>query len=172
MNTRSTPNHVFRLAACAALIIAVLASCGMPFEWSGKMPDSWGEPGNEAPDSHEDPAPGGDGSADPGPNPEPAPADPQVMTVRGPSFTLAWDAGDSSVASFRVYRREHGASVWELLEPQAAEPQITVNEGDLPYGTYEFAVSSVCPEGQESDLHHSFDDTADPQPWVLEWIAG
>ncbi len=168
MDTRVTRKSSLRLAAFVVVLIAVLAGCGMPFEWSGRMPNSWGEPGYEEPESHEEPAPGGGGTTDP----QPGPAAPQVMTVTGSSFTLAWDPGDGSVASYRVYRREHGAGTWELLGSQASESRITVNEGDLPYGTYEFAVSSVCPEGKESDFHHSFDDTADPEPWILEWIAG
>ena len=160
MNTRVTRNSRIRLGAIAVVLFVVLASCGMPFEWSGKMPDFGAEPDNGAPD--------GDGN----PGPRPDPPQPQVMTVRGPSFTLAWDSTDPSVVSYRVYRRQPGAGTWELLEPAASEAQITVNEGDLPYGTYEFAVSSVCPEGEESDLHHSFDETADPQPWILRWIEG
>ena len=155
MDTRDTRYHGLRLAAFAVFLLLVLAGCGMPFEWAGKMPDSWGEPGQEGPS----PDDGGD------------PPEPTVMTVRGPSFTLAWDAGGSMVATYRVYWREPGASAWEVLEPAASETQSTESEEDLPYGTYEFAVSSVCPEGEESDLHHSFDDSADPQPWILHWVA-
>ncbi len=154
--------------ALAVILIAGLSGCGMPFEWSGKMPDSWGEGGQDEPaqetPGHEngeedDPQPGNPGGA-------------HVMTVTGPSFTLAWDPGAGGVASYHVYWREHGKSAWQVLVQHAADPQVTVNEGDLPYGTYEFAVSSVSSEGVESDRHHSFDDSADPEPWILRWIAG
>ena len=150
-----------RTAMLAGLAAAVLGGCGMPFESSGWMPDSR--------------APGGYGfeSGDrPGhERPEPAyPEETQIITISGPTFTLAWD--HDGTAHYRVYAREAGTSEWQVLSDLLSEPQFTVSEGQTPYGTYEFAVRSVSDDGRESDRHHSSDETAAPQPWLLRWVAG
>jgi hypothetical protein len=42
----------------------------------------------------------------------------------------------------------------------------------LPYGVYEFAVTSVSTDGLESEIHSSLDDNADPAGgWFLDWRA-
>lgn len=156
-----------RTAMLAGLVAAVLGGCGMPFESSGWMPDSR--------------APGGYGFG-PGDRPgherpepvypeEPAhPQETETITISGPSFTLAWD--HEGTAHYRVYAREAGTSEWQVLSDLLSEPRFTVSEGQIPYGTYEFAVRSVSDYGRESDRHHSSDETAAPQPWLLRLVAG
>lgn len=91
------------------------------------------------------------------------------------SFTLAWeDESDEDVTEeYRVYVRNHGEQEWTFLctVPPAEEPQLTVNVDLLSYGSYEFAVSEVV-EGDESDLHTSLDDSAQPSwGWYLNWTG-
>ena len=154
-HTTTQVRVVFRTVVLIAAALVLVAGCSMPFEWAGAMPGSW-DGGTEPDDTAEEPAD------------EPPSSTAQVITVTGPSFTLAWD-GENATA-YRLYWREHGASSWNVLENSTAEPQYTVTEAVLAYGTYEFAVSSLA-EGTESDLHHSYDETADPEPWILEWSA-
>ena len=144
----------------ATVIIA--GGCSMPFEWAGSMPDSWDDTSEVTPEE--------DGDAE-GESPVDPEAVAQVLTVSGPSFTLAWDSDSAAATGFRVYLRQHGASEWQVIAENVGEAQFTISESDLPYGTYEFAVSSLTSEGAESELHHSYDETADPEPWILEWTA-
>jgi hypothetical protein len=161
-------NHGFRnrdplrtiVLAIATVIVA--GGCSLPFEWAGSTPDSWDDTSLGSPEEGNGT---GDGSA---PGQELAA---QVLTVSGPSFTLAWDSESAAVTGYRVYSRPHGTSDWQVVAQNVSEPQWTVSEGDLPYGLYEFAVSSLSADDLESELHHSYDTPADPEPWILEWIA-
>ena len=96
---------------------------------------------------------------------------PTVITVSGPHFTLSWVEEDPDVVAYRVYRRQRGATQWVVIDANVREQRLMVTKDDLPYGTYEFAVSSINSEGEESALHHSVDNTANPSPWVLRWIS-
>jgi hypothetical protein len=145
--------------------IVIAGGCTMPFEWAGSQPDSTSEPSS-------------DGGSDGDPQDQPAPGDgadyqdsPQVLSIAGTEFILAWDADATEVVAHRVYFREYGTSEWQVLADNVASPQHEVSASDLAYGTYEFAVSSLGANGMESDLHYSFDPTADPEPWILEWSA-
>lgn len=162
-HTTTQVRVVFRTVVLIAAALLLIAGCSMPFEWAGAMPGSW-DGGTEPDDTTEEPA------DDPAEEPadEPSSSTAQLITVTGPSFTLAWDGEDAT--GYRLYWREHGESSWNVLEENTADPQYTVTESVLAYGTYEFAVSSLS-EGTESDLHHSYDETADPEPWILEWTA-
>ena len=161
-----------RLARCssppaAALIVALMAlliGCGSPF--LGPEQDAPGSDAPQSPGSDEPGLPGDDEPEAPGSD------EPAVITVSGPRFTLSWDEDDPDVVAYRVYHRQRGTAQWVLIDADVREQQLTVTRDDLEYGTYEFAVSSVCREGEESALHHSFDDSANPSPWVLEWISG
>lgn len=159
MNTTIAGRDVSRVAMLAVILAVVLAGCRMPFAGMTEL---------EAQAGHDD---AGDGQPVPEKPQPPDPHDVEVMTISGPTFTLAWDSGEET-HSYRVYSREQGASGWQLLADDITEPQLTVNEGDLPYGTYEFAVRSVSGDGLVSDPHHSFDESAAPEPWVLRWVAG
>lgn len=168
MNQRTGRNETIRYAVLIIATMIVAGGCGMPFEWAGAMPDSWDDSnGGTEHDGGTEPGGGTIGAGDSN-DPEPA----QMLTVSGPTFTLAWDSGSPDVDAYRVYWRTHGEETWLLLADAVSETQHAIAEGDLPYGTYEFAVSSLATDGAESSLHHSFDETADPEPWILRWIAG
>lgn len=178
-HTTTKVRVVFRTVVLIAAALVLVAGCSMPFEWAGAMPGSWDggtEPDETTEEPEQEPAdePADEPTQEPADEPAEEPADEppsstaQLVTVTGASFTLAWD-GENATA-YRLYWREHGAASWNVLEDNTAEPQYTVTEAVLAYGTYEFAVSSLS-DGTESDLHHSYDETADPEPWILEWTA-
>ena len=164
MNQELRKKDLVRSIVLVVATVIIAGGCSMPFEWAGSMPAS----SDSAPAQETD----ADGESDAGgENPADGEPEAQVLTVSGPSFTLAWDSDSAAATGFRIYSRQHGASDWQVLAENVGEPQFTISESDLPYGTYEFAVSSLTSEGAESDLHHSYDVTADPEPWMLEWTA-
>jgi hypothetical protein len=90
-------------------------------------------------------------------------------------FTIAWDSDyqDGFPDEYRMYYRHRGEESWVLLSsvPYGSDPSFLVSRDILAYGTYEFAVSSV-EAGNESDLHTSMDDTADPGTgWYVDWMG-
>lgn len=91
--------------------------------------------------------------------------------MSGDSFTLAWDEEPSATGGYRLYARVRGSDEWALLADYASVPRFTVTPATLSYGEYDFAVSSLDADGLESDLHHSFDESASPRPWYLVWKA-
>ncbi|MCK4517057.1 MAG: fibronectin type III domain-containing protein [Spirochaetaceae bacterium] len=138
--------------------LAMLGSCGMPFDWSLDLPDDWSVDG---------------GADDPPTEPVPPESQPQVIVIAADHFTLFWDTPPDAASEYRVYHRIHGGSEWQLLTSGLASPEATVTQTDLEFGMYEFAVSSVSMDGVESDLHSSLDETADPGTgWYLDWIGG
>ncbi len=105
-------------------------------------------------------------------------ADIAAFVVTSDSFTLAWNPADQSdytgtLEGYHVYYRTHGETSWNLLSSTALsdDPQITIDETLLTMGDYDFAVSAYTSD-DESDLHTSLDDTADPDSgWYLQWHA-
>ena len=98
---------------------------------------------------------------------------PQAITVTGDHFTLYWDSPAVAADAYRIYQRPHGSTGWSLLFDGLPSPQATVTTAELPYGAYEFAVSSVNEYGAESELHTCLDSTADPGTgWYLCWTEG
>ena len=96
----------------------------------------------------------------------------EAIEIRADSFTLAWDPpAGTSVTGYRIYYRPRGTYSWQVLGEAApqAEPTLTVTSSTLPYGTYEFAVSSL--DGvSESVLHASMADDAFPATgWYVVW---
>ena len=101
----------------------------------------------------------------------------EAIAVSSDSFTVVWNqpedpnTGDPlAVDGYRFYYREHGTYQWtHLVDTGAAETEYTVTTSVLPYGEYDFAVSSVS-SGEESELHTSYDDTAVPSyGWYIDW---
>lgn len=99
------------------------------------------------------------------------------LSVSGDTFTVAWDPPSDpdtgiplSVDGYRLYYREHGSYQWTFLaEIDAEMNEYTVTSSDLPFGEYDLAVSSVVLD-TESDLHTSYDDTAEPSyGWYISW---
>ena len=152
---RSMRRHLLPIAGIVAAAVVLAGGCSLPFEWAGAMPGSW-DGGTES-------DPSGEGTA--------TPDAVRAIQVAGPSFTLAWDNEGAGVDAYNVYLRPYGTAEWQLLAGNVVEPSVEVTEGDLSYGSYEFAVASIA-GGVESELHHSFDQSADPEPWYLEWNAG
>lgn len=112
-----------------------------------------------------DPDDGGD-ATDPNPY--------SVIRVTEPSFTLAWDASVDPVSSYTVHYRLHGASDWQLLGETASGDvlEYTIDNSQLPYGEYDFAVQAVYSDGVESTYHSSLDADAQPSSgWYLDWGA-
>lgn len=106
---------------------------------------------------------------------------PRKVVVDGPTVTLAWDApqaarSSGAVSGYRVYARPRGSSYWRYLgsvEP-STNPSftITVGNGPLEYGRYEFAVTTVSSDGRESAKHTSLDMGADPASgWYVDWYG-
>jgi len=96
----------------------------------------------------------------------------QKISIFEEEFTIAWDVdSDDNPDQFRMYFRHRGEESWTILSEIAAEPEprFQVNSALLSAGTYEFAVSAVA-GGEESALHTSMDDTADPESgWYVDW---
>ncbi|MFW5714766.1 MAG: fibronectin type III domain-containing protein [bacterium] len=101
----------------------------------------------------------------------------EAIAVTSDSFTVVWnppedpDTGDPlAVDGYRFYYREHGTYQWtHLADTGARVTEYTVTTAEIPYGEYDFAVSSVS-SGEESELHTSYDDTAVPTyGWYIDW---
>ena len=87
-------------------------------------------------------------------------------------ITLAWDPPSTPLQSYNIYYRVHDEVFWNLLAeiPATAEPQYTISIDDIGPGTYDFGVSAVDQDDNESALHTSLDITADPKSgWYLSW---
>lgn len=97
------------------------------------------------------------------------------VLIQATEFTLSWDppTDGTTVVSYNLYYRVHGTVDWTLLGSVAAgpSPTYTVSNADLAYGVYDFAVTSVDAEGDESEIHTSLDETAEPDGWFLDWRA-
>lgn len=131
-------------AVLGAALLLVIGGCTLPLGPSQGGPN---EPGDS----------GGAGAA--------------PIVVGGSAFTLVWNGEPTATGGYRLYVRERGASAWSVLAATIAVSEFTVTENDLPFGSYEFAVSSLGDDGEESSLHFSFDAAARPEPWYLSWNA-
>ena len=106
---------------------------------------------------------------------------PTEILIKGEKLTLAWDppeyAGSyagSELAYYRVYYRTYGAEEWVKLKDTETDESLslTVTNKDLDYGYYEFAISSIDKDANESPLHASTDTSADPMTgWYVNWIG-
>jgi len=95
------------------------------------------------------------------------------IEITNDTFTIAWDPDPQSGTpdAYRVYFRNRGEEAWNFLSDAAPdmEPSFLINQDNLSFGIYEFAVSEVV-AGVESDLHTSMDDTANPGTgWFVDW---
>ena len=88
------------------------------------------------------------------------------------TVTLAWDPPSGPVETYRIYYREHGVLMWEMLDEIAAtpSPEYVLNIAQFGEGSFDFGVSAVDSSDQESAIHTSLDITADPTTgWYLIW---
>jgi len=86
--------------------------------------------------------------------------------------TLAWDAPPSEIAAYKIFYRSHESGTWILFDeiPADDDPEYTLYHGDFGNGDYDFGVVAVDAESEESAMHTSLDDTAQPQSgWYLSW---
>jgi hypothetical protein len=105
--------------------------------------------------------------------------DPVPVEVYGSEVTLAWDTPPSDVETYRVFFRIHDDDTWyELTDPEnpddplivAPNPEYTVVHSRVENGVFDFGVTAVSPEEQESSRHTSLDITAQPDTgWFLIW---
>ncbi len=103
------------------------------------------------------------------------------IIVKGSSFTLAWDSGGpdipnnpNSAVQYKVYYRNHGSYYWRLLMEieNSGSSECIINDEIMDYGVYDFAVSAVSEQGNESAFHSSLDSTANPfTGWYINWIG-
>ena len=102
-------------------------------------------------------------------------SDPKAIPITAPQITLQWDppaSGASSVASYVVSFRMHGASSWTTLAtiPATATPSYVVPYSAVGAGSFDFGVVAVSSGGTNSPEHTSLDTTADPHSgWYLNW---
>ena len=137
------------VAVAIVVAAAVFSSCGMPFSYGfdGVWTD---EPPVEEPPEEE------------------VETGPLSLTVRGTQFSIGWD-DDGDTDTFHVYHRPRGAEDWSFLASVPSGTTLIVTTAMLPYGEYEFAVTSV-EDAVESGYHTSLDETANPnRGWYLRW---
>ena len=92
--------------------------------------------------------------------------------VTNPEVTLAWDPPPSSVASYKLFYRNHGAVSWTFLAevPAADTSQFTLTHSGFGNGDFDFGVVAVSAAAAESAMHTSLDPTAYPDSgWYLRW---
>ncbi len=99
-------------------------------------------------------------------------SEPEKKMTSEAQITLAWDPPSTPVQSYNIYYRVHDEVLWYLLAeiPATAEPEYTISIDDLGPGIYDFGISAVDQDDNESALHTSLDITADPESgWYLSW---
>jgi hypothetical protein len=101
------------------------------------------------------------------------PAQPQQVSTSATEVTLAWDAPLSDVSVYRVLFRIHETDSWYSLIDDlsaGASPEYAVQHGDVGSGIFDFGVIAVNAQDEESQLHHSLQNTAQPDSgWYLVW---
>ena len=103
------------------------------------------------------------------------------IVVKGSSFTLAWDSGGPEIPNdpnravkYKVYYRVHGSYYWRLLMEieSTGSLECVIKNEYMDYGRYDFAVSAISEQGNESSFHSSLDKTANPfTGWYINWIG-
>lgn len=103
------------------------------------------------------------------------------IVVEGESFSIEWDDDSLKIShnvyqtvKFRLYYREHGSSLWRILDEVEAKnnPSYTISKNKLDFGIYDLGVSSVDASGSESEIHSSLDMSAVPFcGWYINWIG-
>jgi hypothetical protein len=86
--------------------------------------------------------------------------------------TLAWDPSPSEIAAYKIYYRSHESGTWILFDeiPADGDPEYNLFFEDFGNGEYDFGVVAVNAETEESAMHTSLDDTAQPASgWYLCW---
>lgn len=95
---------------------------------------------------------------------------------------LAWDPPpefsendiglyDFGAGQYNVFVRQHGVQSWDhLATVEGDKTSLIIEQSELPYGSYEFAVEYIDANGERSDLHASTDTDAWPVGgWFVVW---
>jgi hypothetical protein len=103
------------------------------------------------------------------------------ISVSSQAITLEWDPPVGQLPSiqfapfsYRVYYSQHGFRLWRLIGevPASTAPQFSIHHSDLGDGLFDFAVTTVNFQGQESSLHTSLDSSASPAGgWHVFWVG-
>jgi hypothetical protein len=104
---------------------------------------------------------------------------PLQLIITSDTLNIAWDPPAATplqpaVVEYNVYYRMHGATDWNSLSSvkSSETPGFSIEHGDLEFGLWEFAVSSIDENGEESGFHTSIDRTAEPfTGWYVFWIG-
>jgi len=103
--------------------------------------------------------------------PDPADGAEKVLYT-AEEVTLAWDPPPSEISTYKIFYRAHESGSWILFDEIAAEdnPEYTLYHADFGNGEFDFGVVAVDGEAEESEMHTSLDDTAQPEcGWYLAW---
>ena len=110
-------------------------------------------------------------------------ADPIMLFSSNNSIRLQWnevtttiDGQEAYISFYKVYYRQHGTTQWQWYDdaPGIQDPWIEIYNSDLGNGYWDFAVTAVDYNSQESSIHMSLDNSAIPTGgWYLLWdISG
>jgi len=86
-------------------------------------------------------------------------------------LTLEWDYFTGIPAQYNLYYRAHNTTTWQPLDSVTSESALFILTFDrLGEGDWDFGVTAVDSNGNESKIHSSLDDSADPETgWFLTW---
>ncbi len=103
------------------------------------------------------------------------------ISVSSKTITLEWDppaaqppSAPFAPFSYRVYYSQHGFRRWVLIGEIRASvaPQFLIHHSDLGDGLFDFAVTTVNSQAQESSFHTSLDSSASPAGgWHVFWVG-
>ncbi len=160
--SRVLSKSLYRFGTVAVLVLLITSGCALPF--LAELDGNESSAGSEASESSDGDSRSSDGDTQ---------LQPQMITVRSESFTIAWDAGDPPVESYNIYYRRHnGEGEWSTLTAVSADTRELEITSDLLAdgpGHYDFAVTSVY-NGDESEFHTSLSEDAEPERgWYVNW---
>ncbi len=109
----------------------------------------------------------------PGSTPDPDTGTEKVLCT-DEEVTLAWDSPPSEISTYKIFYRAHESGSWILFDeiPADDDPEYTLYHADFGNGDFDFGVIAVDEEAEESSMHTSLDDTAQPEcGWYLAWTS-
>ena len=107
------------------------------------------------------------------PDPDPDTGAEKVLCTED-EVTLAWDPPPSVISRYKIYYRAHESGSWIPFDeiPADVNPEYTLYHADFGDGDFDFGVIAVDGEAEESAMHTSLDDSAQPEcGWYLAWAS-
>jgi hypothetical protein len=107
----------------------------------------------------------------PGSTPDPDTGTEKVLCT-DEEVTLAWDPPPSEISTYKIFYRAHESGSWILFDEITADndPEYTLYHANFGNGDFDFGVIAVDGEAEESEMHTSLDDSAQPEcGWYLAW---